>query len=1011
MKRLLISIITIVVIGFTSKAQYVTIPDTNLRQWFQMHYPGCMNASQQFDTTCATNVTYLYCEASPTNWDGFQYFRNLQKMEFDGSGNVLPALPATITDLSVSYTAVTALPALPPNLVRLTIVSTYITSLPALPSTLLYLNCHQNNQLLSFAPLPNSIVHLEIADETALTTIPAFPSAVKYLNVSQNPQVTSLPALPPSLDTLMADNGGMLGGLTSMPALPSTLKILSCKNNQLTSLPALPSTLQYLNAEFNQLTSLPAVSGTVLTTLSVYENDITTIPALPSTLTSLNVSYNSIGTLPALPAGLQVLNCWNCELTSLPALPSTLLTLDYNGNHVNTFPSIPSTLRFLNCNSNQISTIPSFPDSLRNLYCGNNQLTSLPALPHYLQSFSCSSNQLTSLPAFPSTLTSISCEANHITCLPVLPPIDVDNWISLNIAVDDVVTCFPNIPPGPMSVQFYGPDGFPSQNPPPLQLCNPTNNIYHCASFPLMRGHVYYDNNNNGVQDTGEPNRANVKVQLSDGSYTFTNNTGYYQVPASDTGTYSLTIAAAPTYFTTIPSQYNFHFSSFDTLVINDFGFQATATRDSVGISINPLNAAARPGFPYPVQIVYSNDGTTTLNTSIVFNYDNTRLTYDSCSNTSVVNTGSSLTLSETGLVPGMQKNFIGYFSVNTTAVIGDSLRSGAHITSAAAAAHDSDVVAIRGSYDPNDKSATPKLTPAQVSNGDYIYYTIRFQNTGTDTAFNIVVTDTLDNKLQPSTMQMIATSHPCITTVKDNKISFEFINILLPDSNVNQLKSHGYISFRIKPVNTLVVNDIVPNKAAIYFDYNSPVVTNSAVTTIVDPVVLPLKLVSFTVSRGVGLNANLYWQTNDEVNVRNYIIEMSTNGRTFTAIGSETAKGYQYNSYTKTIAIPSNVVLYFRLKIIDVDGRYSYSGIAILKNDKVNDAFGFLNNPVQNELIISLLDESLRNTTATIFNAQGVKVKTILLQHDVENVNIKSLSAGIYHLVTLKGSRQFVIL
>jgi uncharacterized repeat protein (TIGR01451 family) len=540
-------------------------------------------------------------------------------------------------------------------------------------------------------------------------------------------------------------------------------------------------------------------------------------------------------------------------------------------------------------------------------------------------------------------------------------------------------------------------------------LCSVTNNVHHCDAFPVMTGKVFYDNNNNLVHDANEPYRNNARVDISNGYFTFSNSSGYYQVAANDTGYYSAT-ASAPLYFAAVPLQYDYHFSTYDTLVSGDFALQATTTRDSLSIHINPVNAAARPGFPYPYQIAYTNDGTTTLNSNIVFNYDNTRLIYDSCSNASVINTGNSLILSEPGFAPGMQKSFTGYFRLNPSAVIGDSLRSGGHITGGSAAAHDSDVVEIRGSFDPNDKSATPNLIPAQVANGDYIYYTIRFQNTGTDTAFSVVITDTLDNKLQPSTLQMIATSHPCITTVKGNTISFEFINILLPDSNVNPLKSHGYLSFRIKPLNTLVVNDIVPNKAAIYFDYNSPVITNTATTIVVDPIIVPLKLLSFIVNKGIGLNANLYWQTSNEVSVKQYEIEMSNNGRTYNAVGLENAKGYQYNSYTKTIVIPADAVLYFRLKMIDIDGRYVYSNIAILKNADTHAAFSLLNNPVKDELSISLQDESLRNTSATIFNAQGVKVRTVLLQHDVENINVKSLTTGSYYLVTEKGSRQFVV-
>ena len=96
---------------------------------------------------------------------------------------------------------------------------------------------------------------------------------------------------------------------------------------------------------------------------------------------------------------------------------------------------------------------------------------------------------------------------------------------------------------------------------------------------------------------------------------------------------------------------------------------------------------------------------------------------------------------------------------------------------------------------------------------------------------------------------------------------------------------------------------------------------------------------------------------------------------------------------------------------MVDIDGHYSYSNIAILKNVDTDAAFSFLNNPVKDQLGISLQDESLRNTSATIFNAQGIKIKTLLLQHNVERVNIKAIPAGTYYLVTEKGSGQFVVI
>jgi len=71
--------------------------------------------------------------------------------------------------------------------------------------------------------------------------------------------------------------------------------------------------------------------------------------------------------------------------------------------------------------------------------------------------------------------------------------------------------------------------------------------------------------------------------------------------------------------------------------------------------------------------------------------------------------------------------------------------------------------------------------------------YKIRFQNTGTDTAFNIVVLDTLSDLLDVSTFVPLVSSHPyALEIVDSNVLKYSFENIMLPDSNINEPGSHG---------------------------------------------------------------------------------------------------------------------------------------------------------------------------------------------------------------------------
>ncbi|MBK9515002.1 MAG: SprB repeat-containing protein [Flavobacteriales bacterium] len=111
------------------------------------------------------------------------------------------------------------------------------------------------------------------------------------------------------------------------------------------------------------------------------------------------------------------------------------------------------------------------------------------------------------------------------------------------------------------------------------------------------------------------------------------------------------------------------------------------------------------------------------------------------------------------------------------------------------------------------------------------IDYTIRFQNTGTDTAFLVVITDTLPQHLDPSTIRMGAGSHGFSWSLSgQGTLRWVFPNILLPDSNVNEPRSHGFVSFRIRPYEPLLPGTTIENTANIHFDFNPPVVTEPSV-------------------------------------------------------------------------------------------------------------------------------------------------------------------------------------
>lgn len=140
----------------------------------------------------------------------------------------------------------------------------------------------------------------------------------------------------------------------------------------------------------------------------------------------------------------------------------------------------------------------------------------------------------------------------------------------------------------------------------------------------------------------------------------------------------------------------------------------------------------------------------------------------------------------------------------------------------------------IRGSYDPNDKLVSPEDLSHLYTGEENILYTIRFQNTGTDTAFFVTIRDEFPENVDLGTLKLVNASHPCKFMILDKGVVEVFFdNILLPDSTTNEAASHGFVQFTVKPVTGLQIHDEIVNSAAIYFDYNEPIITNDAITTV----------------------------------------------------------------------------------------------------------------------------------------------------------------------------------
>lgn len=138
----------------------------------------------------------------------------------------------------------------------------------------------------------------------------------------------------------------------------------------------------------------------------------------------------------------------------------------------------------------------------------------------------------------------------------------------------------------------------------------------------------------------------------------------------------------------------------------------------------------------------------------------------------------------------------------------------------------------ILNSFDPNRKTVIPSGAGPNnlIDSTTRLEYTLEFQNTGNDTAYNVYIIDTLPPHLNPHTIDPGVSSHDYdFEFLSSNVVRFSFDAIYLPDSGANLSASKGFVNFQIEQKPNNPNGTVIDNRVGIYFDYNDPVMTNKA--------------------------------------------------------------------------------------------------------------------------------------------------------------------------------------
>ncbi|HRH47096.1 MAG TPA: T9SS type A sorting domain-containing protein [Panacibacter sp.] len=172
---------------------------------------------------------------------------------------------------------------------------------------------------------------------------------------------------------------------------------------------------------------------------------------------------------------------------------------------------------------------------------------------------------------------------------------------------------------------------------------------------------------------------------------------------------------------------------------------------------------------------------------------------------------------------------------------------------------------------------------------------------------------------------------------------------------------------------------------------------------TVIPSHILPLKLISFTIVKKQDNTNLLQWSTEEENNSSNISVERSTDGRNFSVIAKVTAANKpSVNSYSFTDAQPLHAVNYYRLKIIDKDGRFQYSTIKKIDNTIKLSAAVFPN-PAKNSFYLKIENEKMFEGIFEIISMKGEIIQSQKIIAAAGNssriINIASLAKGSYYI------------
>jgi hypothetical protein len=357
---------------------------------------------------------------------------------------------------------------------------------------------------------------------------------------------------------------------------------------------------------------------------------------------------------------------------------------------------------------------------------------------------------------------------------------------------------------------------------------------------------AFVDENGNGIKDNQEKNftygtfssqhggEETTHVTSPRGVYTIYNEglTSSYNLGYAIDPEYAAYYTAAPVNFTAVsivPGS-GTQVLYFPVILAQPF--------NDVAVSIVPLSNPV-PGFNFTNKIVYRNFGLASSSGTLTYSKD-AQVVINAVSEPGAITTATGFSYSFSNLTPGESRSILVNMQVPSMpdVLVGDNLNSAVSIT---AAANDisltnnlmSSKQQVVSSFDPNTITEIhgDKIPVTEFPIDEYLYYTIRFQNTGTANANDIRLDDVLGEKIEPTSIRMVSASHDYIMERQGNQVAWKVNYINLQGALESEEMSKGYVSFKVQLKPGYGIGDLIPNGAAVGFDSNPSISTNTFTT------------------------------------------------------------------------------------------------------------------------------------------------------------------------------------